>query len=269
MESLSSGDNVSEIIDVDGVTFHLWPRYRPPETPLGIILRKPDYYVEIYRALDEEFRGCRMVEVGVYKGGGTAFFTKLFEPAALIGIDLGRRRAPILMQFLEEHDPGQTVSIHWGVDQSDAEAVTDIVEEVLAGEALDLVVDDASHLPGPTCSTFETLFPRLRPGGLYVIEDWSSPHEIERRIADDLTGRFESGGESVVQGEAGRLDEMPMSYFIAQLVIAAGRKPEWVSQVTVSQGMCLVRRGEAEIAQGTSFAQYLGDLGSRMFLQDA
>ena len=43
------------------------------------------------------------------------------------------------------------------------------------GEPLDLVIDDASHLYGPTMASFEVLFPRLRPGGLYVIEDWFPP----------------------------------------------------------------------------------------------
>jgi predicted methyltransferase len=37
-------------------------------------------------------------------------------------------------------------------------------------QLLDLVVDDTSHL-GPTRASFNTLFPRLRPGGVYVIED--------------------------------------------------------------------------------------------------
>ena len=37
----------------------------------------------------------------------------------------------------------------------------------------DLIIDDASHLYSETKTSFETLFPQLRPGGLYIIEDWS------------------------------------------------------------------------------------------------
>jgi hypothetical protein len=35
------------------------------------------------------------------------------------------------------------------------------------------VLDDASHQYEPTKASFETLFPLLRPGGLYIIKDWS------------------------------------------------------------------------------------------------
>ena len=38
---------------------------------------------------------------------------------------------------------------------------------------LDLVIDDASHLYTETKKSFEILFPLLKAGGLYVIEDWS------------------------------------------------------------------------------------------------
>jgi hypothetical protein len=41
-------------------------------------------------------------------------------------------------------------------------------------DPLDLVIDDASHLYGPSLATFETLFPALREGGLYVLEDWKT-----------------------------------------------------------------------------------------------
>ncbi len=47
-----------------------------------------------------------------------------------------------------------------------------IVHEDLEGH-LDLVIDDASHMYEQTKRSFEILFPLLRPGGLYIIEDWS------------------------------------------------------------------------------------------------
>ena len=35
------------------------------------------------------------------------------------------------------------------------------------------MIDDASHMYEHTKVSFETLFPLLRPGGQYIIEDWS------------------------------------------------------------------------------------------------
>jgi hypothetical protein len=48
--------------------------------------------------------------------------------------------------------------------------------EQFDGGPLDLVVDDCSHLYEPTRASFNELFPRLRPGGAYVIEDWVWAH---------------------------------------------------------------------------------------------
>ena len=35
------------------------------------------------------------------------------------------------------------------------------------------MIDDGSHLLEETRACFETLFPRLRKGGLYMLEDWN------------------------------------------------------------------------------------------------
>lgn len=36
-----------------------------------------------------------------------------------------------------------------------------------------MVIDDASHTYELTRKSFEILFPLLKPGGLYIIEDWA------------------------------------------------------------------------------------------------
>jgi hypothetical protein len=74
---------------------------------------------------------------------------------------------------------GLTSSIrpHYGVDQDDAGRVRQIVRDELGDEPIDLVIDDASHLLGPSRSSFDVLFPMLRPGGLFVLEDWNCQHK--------------------------------------------------------------------------------------------
>lgn len=39
---------------------------------------------------------------------------------------------------------------------------------------LDIIIDDASHMNGLTIESFKILFPHLKPGGIYVIEDLES-----------------------------------------------------------------------------------------------
>ena len=112
--------------------------------------------------LAEEFRECRMVEVGVDQGGSTSFFTKLLSPHKMIALELSGKPVRTVTDFLSEHDPDGRVEIHWGVDQSDRVVVPDIIDRAFGGQTLDLVVDDASHLLAPSTATFEMLFPRYK-----------------------------------------------------------------------------------------------------------
>ena len=75
------------------------------------------------------------------------------------------------------------VDCRWGVDQADHEALWGLLGDHDLSE-LDLVIDDASHSFGPTLASFAGLFPKVRPGGFYVIEDWSWPHRDPYRRKD-------------------------------------------------------------------------------------
>jgi len=55
-----------------------------------------------------------------------------------------------------------------GVSQADIGAI----KAVVGAEPLDFIVDDASHDYALSRASFEGLFPLLRPGGVYALEDW-------------------------------------------------------------------------------------------------
>jgi hypothetical protein len=143
-------------------------------TRLRLLKTRP--MIEGYLPIIEEFRGANVVELGIYRGGSTALFAQVLAPRRLVALELEHERVAILDEFVQRHALDDVVRLHYGIDQSDQERVASIVEDELGGEPIDLVLDDASHQYGPTTSSFETLFPRLRPGGLYVIEDWR-PHQ--------------------------------------------------------------------------------------------
>ncbi len=252
---------------VDGVTFELRTLSRNTANPDWICLRKPRSFVSRYLELASEFKGCNMVEVGIDQGGSTSFFAKLLQPRALLAMDLANQPLPKLMQFLDEHEEGRQVRVHLGVDQADRIEVPRLVDEVFGREPLDFVVDDASHLLGPTTATFEMLFPRLRPGGLYVIEDWADDHLLERELvrlaAANPDGEVARGIAAGPRAEF----QMPMSYIICQLLIATARNPDWVTVLRASDTMCEVRRGNAVIEPGTPMLSYTGMVGQRMFNQ--
>ncbi len=43
-----------------------------------------------------------------------------------------------------------------------------------------------------------------------------------------------------------------MSLLICQLVVAAGRNPDWITEVRATDGFCEIRRGDADIASGNA-----------------
>ncbi|HEX2301388.1 MAG TPA: class I SAM-dependent methyltransferase [Pseudonocardiaceae bacterium] len=53
-------------------------------------------------------------------------------------------------------------------DQSDGDSLRAVLEQT---GPPDIVIDDASHISKHVITTFSLLFPHLRPGGLYAIED--------------------------------------------------------------------------------------------------
>ena len=50
------------------------------------------------------------------------------------------------------------------------------------------MIDDASHLLMPTERSFDALFPRVRPGGAYIIEDWCAEYHTAQVLATVVDG---------------------------------------------------------------------------------
>lgn len=80
-----------------------------------------------------------------------------FPRAAIYGVDLYEKRLD-----------GEKRITALQADQSDPDALRLVVD---ACPMFDLVVDDGSHIGSHVITTFEVLFPKLRPGGYYAIED--------------------------------------------------------------------------------------------------
>lgn len=127
-------------------------------------------------------RPRRVCELGIKDGGSTALLALAVDPELLLAVDLEPTVPPALTDLIARRALGDRVTIAGGVDQGDRAALTAFLD-ANDGDHLDLVLDDASHILTPTRISFEILFPRLRPGGLYVIEDWATDQLTCDRIA--------------------------------------------------------------------------------------
>jgi predicted O-methyltransferase YrrM len=145
---------------------------RPPSTSNTFTIVKNEPYLRIYEQLASAFSPRSILELGIFQGGGYVLLDKLFKPRRMSAVEKSPQPVAPLLRYVAATE-GRFV--HFSTSQSDREILEQIVRDELADE-LDLVVDDASHTYEQTKASFEFLFPLLRPGGVYVIEDWSWAH---------------------------------------------------------------------------------------------
>lgn len=217
-------------IDVNGTEFLIaaWSASKQKGLP---VLKEP-HHIECYAALASEIApGANIVELGIHAGGSTALMAALYKPRILCAVDLSEAASPAFTQFMNKHPDGQRIHAHFEVDQGDVDKLSFILQAEFQGEALDLVVDDASHLYAPSLASFNLLFPRLRPGGIYVVEDWSWEHFLERREGPGPLAEHATGFARLT--------------LVAALASAA--YPEYVAKVTFMRGIVVIHRGHEEI----------------------
>jgi SAM-dependent methyltransferase len=183
----------------------------------------------------------RMVDVGVYKGGSVVLFHKLLAPRKLVAIELHTTPLPPLDDYVARH--AREIRVARGVNQADFATVDGIYSTEFGNEPLDLVVDDASHFYRETRATFQTLFPRLRPGGLYVIEDWSWAHWRGDYWQAQRGGEYFS-------------DKEPLTNLLIELILLCATSPEIVARVDVAPGNVYVERGARAVRPGFELSNH-------------
>lgn len=104
-----------------------------------------------------------MLEIGIGgyedpKSGGNSLrmWRSYFPKATIYGLDIHKKLL----------DEPRIVALHG--DQSDPQSLAAAVRN---SPPFDLIVDDGSHLASDIVTSFEVLFPKLKPGGTYAIED--------------------------------------------------------------------------------------------------
>jgi predicted O-methyltransferase YrrM len=228
-------------------------------TPDRFCIRKDASLIRLYASVCSEIRGGRIVELGIADGGGTALLALVAQPTTLVACELAAEPRPALDAFIRHHQLADVVRPFYGVDQADRHELARLVGSEFDGP-IDLVVDDASHLYEPTLASFEVLFPRLRPGGLFVIEDWAADFAYAAAIATAL-GRVDDpssrdlerhlGGIKYRQ-DAGESKTHPLPRLALQLLLMTVASPGIVSSVTLDRQWLTVRRGPEEL-DPTSF----------------
>jgi predicted O-methyltransferase YrrM len=216
-------------------------------------LRKTQDLVEKYVDLCPAYRGANIVELGIASGGSTALLALLAEPRRLVACELASEPVRALDEFRDRHGLADVVRPYYGVDQADRARLRAIVEAEFGDAPLDLVIDDASHLYDETIASFEVLFPRLRPDGLFIIEDWASDYARAKLVAAALAETDAPGHEEAMAQFTDALDRrsegrgpVPLHRLVPELVELA-RVGETVARVAIDTHWVAIRRGSAAL----------------------
>lgn len=201
-----------------------------------LVLLKPRRVIERYVDLVRDLQPARVLDLGIFEGGSAALLAACSTADRVVAIDCRPDRVGGLDDFIAKRDLLDRVRPHYGIDQGDVSALRTILDDELPGP-IDLVLDDCSHRYAPTVSAFDLVYPRLRPGGLYVIEDW--PWGVVPLATPELT-------DSLLR----TLPPRPLAEFVVELALAAASRPDIVAKVTIDDSMVVVQRGSADLDVG-------------------
>ena len=120
-------------------------------------------YLPLYeRYLRTRRDASAVCEIGIYGGMSLRLWAEYFPKAQVYGVDINPHtlfKAPRITTLL--------------ADQSRAE---EIHNRLLPYAPFDMIVDDGGHTMAQQQISLGALFPLVKPGGLYVIEDLHTSH---------------------------------------------------------------------------------------------
>jgi SAM-dependent methyltransferase len=208
----------------------------PDAFPLEKTRAMVEFYLERFGALPVG----AMFEIGIRFGASIALFHRLLKPKKLVAIDIVKDAPPALENHIRANGAEATLRPHFGIDQGDVAAVRRVVVEEIGNGSLDLVIDDGCHWLAESRTAFNTLFPRVRPGGAYVLEDWGWAH-----------------WPGIWQDHGGLWADRPsLTQLLLELVMTAASRPDVVASMEVRPDLALVWRGTAQLDAGFDISRF-------------
>ncbi|HVG52095.1 MAG TPA: class I SAM-dependent methyltransferase [Xanthobacteraceae bacterium] len=168
-----------------------------------------------------------VLEVGIFEGGSAILLADKWSEAKIVGIDI-RDPNPSVAKHIATMGFSDRISLHYNVSQNDANRVTTILDKEFGKEPIDIVIDDCSHLYDLTKATFNTVFPRLKPGGYYVVEDWAWAHWRDWQ-----------------DGTKGWPDQPALTNLLFEIIMTSASSSWLISDIYVNSNFFIVKKAES------------------------
>ena len=170
--------SLGEEFSVRGVAF----KYLSPDaaerktTDNQVLILKHAPFLALYDKILTCPPSRNVMEIGVAEGGSLLYFALAFPHLKFVGVDL-RRENPAVLRHIDRLDLSERVKIYYETSQDDEDALCKIIEDEFGTEPIGAILDDASHIYGPSRRTVEITLPYLSRNGFYCLEDWGWAHE--------------------------------------------------------------------------------------------
>ncbi|HEX8458476.1 MAG TPA: hypothetical protein VF656_14335 [Pyrinomonadaceae bacterium] len=138
---------------------HIAGKYDTDKAVHTHYLRNYEHY---FGALREE--PVRLLELGIKRGGSLLLWRDYFARGLVVGLDV---------EAIDIDDATGRIRTYQGMQQDTA--LLDRIARECAPEGFDIIIDDCAHIGTLARASFWHLFDRhLKPGGVYVVEDWGT-----------------------------------------------------------------------------------------------
>jgi predicted O-methyltransferase YrrM len=191
-----------------------------------VVILKYSSLIKQYMDFLAGHRIDNMFELGIWQGGSPLFYAMATDAKKVVALDLAPKN-PALDEIVAQHGLGDKLKMHFEISQDNHWAVQQLMDAEFGDQKLDLVIDDASHLYWPSRTSFEIIFPRLREGGLYIIEDWQWAHIDDPQYQNGTTFG----------------DQPALTNFIFELLMAYGSHPDLFWNIVVRDWFVAVQKG--------------------------
>lgn len=152
----------------------------------------------------------RMLELGVHRGGSLLMWRDYFPRGTIVGVDIN----------LPPVDFGDRIVAIEG--SQDDIAVLDRAADAAEG-SFDVIIDDASHVGALTRAGFQHLFSKhLKPGGLYIVEDWGTGYWSDWPDGESFTAGLEDFTRAATDSKHSYSHTAGMVGFVKELVDEVG-----------------------------------------------
>ena len=160
-----------------------------------IVYHKDQTTLDSYYGVFEHFTPESVLEIGVMEGGSLVLWNALFG-CKVVGIDnTAVNMTPAFRRYQRKEtcDVGKQDIVVAFLDVNNIPRLEAVVKREFP-EGIDLIIDDGPHVLNIMRNSFRALWPKVRKGGMYSIEDWKALHPIHREDLLSFLGLTVSDG---------------------------------------------------------------------------